>query len=163
MYNFNIQRLVEILLSPRLLVSEIYYFTISILDAVRILIDDLNAFVADVMSRLSYNGQVCHLERLLNDKFDLTNRGIYITDAESIPPLIAYSKEDVLRRIIISDSASFENYKVIARARGQIGSNSNKFIINIPNDPAIVARENELIATVKLLKLAGTIFIIKYY
>lgn len=163
MYNFNIQRLVELLLSPRLIVSEIYYFIISILDAVRILVDDMNAFIADIMSRLSYNGQVCHLERLLNDKFDSTNRGIYITDAFNIPHLIAYQQQDVLRRIIISDAGSFDDYKIIARARLQIGNGFNKFIVNVPNDPAIVARENELIATVKLFKLAGTRFIIQYY
>lgn len=39
---------------------------------------------------LAHNGQVCHLEAVLNDVFDATDRGIYIDDPAYIDPIYLY-------------------------------------------------------------------------
>lgn len=39
---------------------------------------------------LAHNGQVCHLEAVLNDVFDETDRGIYIEDPDYVDALYIY-------------------------------------------------------------------------
>lgn len=41
---------------------------------------DFQAVKSDYLYKVAYNGQVCMLQRILNDKFDNVNRGIYITE-----------------------------------------------------------------------------------
>lgn len=163
MFNINTDQLIEDLLSPRLRTTTVLQVLKSILQPIKSLVSWLNSFRTATATKLSYNGQVCSLERLLNDRFDPVNRLTYITDDVTIAPLIAYPKDDVLRRIIVSDIASFPNYNVIARDQSEVGGILNKFVVNVHNDPAIVARENELIAIVRQIKLSGTIFKIRYY
>lgn len=157
MFNINTDRLIEMLLSPRLIASAFLCMLKSILQPVKSLVLSINSYRTATELKLSFNGQVCSLERLLNDRFDPTERNIYITDAESIHPLIAYPSEDVDRRIIITDSP------VIAYNESVIGDNMNKFIVNIQDSNELRAIESQIIATVQLYKLSGKVFIIKFY
>lgn len=157
MFNINTDRLIEMLLSPRLLTISLLLTLRSIIEPIKSLLAQLNLFRTATTEKLSYNGQVCSLERLLNDRFDSVNREIFISDAASVYAVIAYPSEDVDRRIIISDTP------VIAYDESIIGDNLNKFIVNIPDSNEVRLLDNQIKATVQLYKLAGKVFIIKFY
>lgn len=157
MFNINTDQLIEDLLSPRLRTTTVLQILKSILLPIKSMIVMINTFRTATTLKLSYNGQVCSLERLLNDRFDPINRDIFITDAVSVYTVIAYPSEDVDRRIIISQTP------MIAYDESIIGQNLNKFIVNIPESNEVRLLKNQIIATVQLYKLAGKVFIIKFY
>ena len=161
MFNIDTDKLVEMLLSPRLFTATLVAMLKSILEPAKWLIDKINIFRNNTITKMSYNGQVCSLERLLNDNFDAENRDIYITDAPSIQMLVAYQQEDTPRRIIVAPADDFANYPVIAYQRSVVGENLHNFIINIPDSNEVRARENELKAIVTRYKLANKGFYLK--
>lgn len=164
MFNLNTDRFKDILISARLLKSHFVAIIDSCLSAIKSLIAQLNLFRTSINAKLSYNGQVCSLERLLNDRFDAVNRDIFITDAESIDMLIAYEYLDIPKHIIVCENiVDFADYQVIAYKNEIIGDNLHKFIINVPNETPIVLREDELRALVNRYRLAGKLFYIIYF
>jgi hypothetical protein len=163
MFNINTDRLIEMLLSPRLLTASILAVLKSILEPIKTLVSKINTFRDDTTGKLSFNGQVCSLERLLNLKFpDPAGDRIFITDAANIPMLVAYPYQDANHLIIVTSEANFSNYPVIAYCRDQIGDNSNKFIINIPDSNEAINNETQLIALVNRYRFAGKSFILRY-
>ncbi|MCE9539757.1 MAG: hypothetical protein K8R85_11135 [Bacteroidetes bacterium] len=80
----------------------------------------------DYMYKVRYNSQVIYLERILNDKFDPTNRAIYITDLsqvneeylyqkiESKPANYLYSKWKIGNPYLIGEYAVDENNVYVA-------------------------------------------------
>jgi hypothetical protein len=58
----------------------LYAFTLT----VRNLYNSFQRFVQDKLYRLNHNSQVCYLRAVLNDRFDLIERRILITDFEGI-------------------------------------------------------------------------------
>ncbi len=50
--------------------------------------------------KLSHNSQVCHLIKVLNDRFDLNERGIKITDIQKDQALYLYSKDEGISKTI---------------------------------------------------------------
>ena len=163
MFNINTDRLIEMLLSPRLLASAFISVLKSILEPIKSLLTQLNAYRTVTTTKLSYNGQVCHLERLLNNGFDPINREIYITDAISISMLVIYPADNVDNRVIVAPASGFENYPVIAYQRAVVGDKLHNFIVNIPDSNEVRARENELKATVSRYKFSGKGFFLRYY
>lgn len=163
MYNFNVENHIHQNV-PKKLNSPVIISILKVITwPLRLIIYSLNMFVSDTNNKLSYNSQLCSMEGLLNDRYDTINRDISITDAASISMLVAYPADDASNRIIISTSANFNNHPVIAFQNEIIGYNLDKFNVNIPDSNEIRLRENELKATVKLYKLAGKGFILRYY
>lgn len=163
MFNINTDRLIEILVSIRLQTMTLVLFLKSILEPIKNLMSKINVFRNSTTDKLSYCGQVCSLERLLNDRFDLVNRDIYITDALSVKPLIIYSYQDVEKLITVTNTANFESHPIIAPRSSGIGDNLDKFVIHVPDSNEARSRENELRACVNLYKFSGKGFFIKYY
>lgn len=163
MFNVNIDHLIEMLLSPRLLMSSFVVLLQSLIDPIKSLIASLNDYRIYTFNKLDYNGQVCSLERLLNYRFAPVDGDIFITDADSISMLVAYPADDSLHHIIVSTSANFADYSLIAYRNELIGNNFHRFLVHIPDSNEIRVRENELKATVQQYKLAGKGFILRYY
>lgn len=87
----------------------------------------------EVEARLKRNGQVCYLRRLLNDTFDATLRGIYITDAEEEPEenrqLFCRSED---RPIFLAKTDSDTRDHFILNSRTTAGANAIDFEVHVP-------------------------------
>ena len=79
-YNLNINRLVE-LLTPTFLRKEKMLAWLRALHFPLIkVVDDFNFNRNQNLYNLAHNGQVCYLRKALNDRFDVAERRIRITD-----------------------------------------------------------------------------------
>lgn len=96
--------------------------------------------------------QKCWLERLLNDRYDFSQRRIYIDDGVDYPPTYIYQSAE-LKPIYLGTKTIYTS--------GESGDLKDDFIIWVPND--ISFEENEMISLVKVYKLAGTKFKIQRF
>jgi hypothetical protein len=55
----------------------------------------LRAFRTEKALQMSYNSQVCYLQKMLNDKFDNALRRIVISDADKREPTWVYKQEEL--------------------------------------------------------------------
>lgn len=80
--------------------------------------------------RLRYNGQVCHLEAVLNDRFDPLQRRITITDnAENIGSITLHRRA-VDRSVLLPQRGS--GRIILLNRRGYGGVSGVDFWVNLP-------------------------------
>jgi hypothetical protein len=79
--------------------------------------------------QLRITPQVCYLEKLLNDRFDFTNRGIYIEDGADNPQTIMYARAEL--KPVYMYRRSEVNPKIMY-TRGESLLYVNDFIIKVP-------------------------------
>lgn len=96
------------------------------------------------------NYQVCYLESFLNDRFDFTDRRIYIQDAETVEQLYLYKDEEEEPVYLYLES---EDTPVYLYTDGEIlGDQVNDFIVFVP--AGVVFSEDEMRAMIAT-KLCG--------
>lgn len=79
-YNLNINKLVKLLLPTFLRKEKMLAWLRALhLPLVKV-VDDFNFNRNQNLYNLAHNGQVCHLRKALNDRFDISARRIKITD-----------------------------------------------------------------------------------
>lgn len=101
---------------------------------------------------LGITPQVCYLEKMLNDAYDLTQRRIYITDGLDKP--ITYIFLDVeLKPVFLGSKYIYTN--------GETSIMNDDFIVYVPMD--ISFEEEEMKGKIKGYKLAGTRFKIQRF
>jgi len=110
--------------------------------------------------QLGINYQTCNLERLLNDTYDVVNRGIYITNIPTsfLPLLVSLKSEELPIKVGLkgSDEVMIKVAKKTETPSGQVN-----FIINIPE--GVVFVESELRALVGAYALQTKTFSINIY
>ena len=80
MFNVNFKKM-AVWLTPQFLRQSKYLLLLQAFTwPLRQKYDSLIMFMNAQLYRLAHNSQVCYLEAMLNDKFDFTQRRIYITD-----------------------------------------------------------------------------------
>lgn len=153
MYNVDFKRLAVLVTPHYMRVSRILLMLMACTWPLRQLYNAFIAFVDSVIYRLSHNSQVCYLEKVMNDHFDITQRRIYITDFTGVQRLYFWPEAD-LRDVDFSITQFF--WEDAAYADSGID-----FIVNIPMD---VATTDPLIAYMKSLlneyKLPGKNYLI---
>lgn len=102
--------------------------------------------------------QVCYLEKFLNDRYDFTQRRIYITDGIDYPPTYLYQEEELKPLYLYQES---ENQPVYWYTEGESGELKDDFIVWVP--VTIDFQEPEMISLIKIYKLAGTKFKIQRF
>lgn len=93
-YNVNWYRLVNMLVLPAVKKPMVLAFINSGIAPIRTNYDTFLTFKKDAEYRINHNGQVCFLQKLLNDKFDNSLRRIKV---QNVPPkqrLWFYNTED---------------------------------------------------------------------
>jgi len=108
--------------------------------------------------QLMITPQKCWLERLLNDRYDFTQRRIYIDDGVDYPPVYIY-QHDELKPIFLRQAQ--EDSPVIIYTSGESGDFKDDFVIYVPGD--LVFEDAEMTSLVKAYKLAGTKFKIQKF
>lgn len=106
--------------------------------------------------QLAITPQVCYLERMLNDKYDYTQRRIQIGDAEWHLPIFLF-QEDELKPVDIFQES--EAKPVFLYNDAESGDAKTDFIVFVPLD--ISFQEPEMRSTIDSYKLFGTTYTIQ--
>jgi hypothetical protein len=99
---------------------------------------------------LSITPQVCRLEKALNDRFDSSQRRIYISDGTHYEALYLYTDGENVPIWLEPD--------VYLHTGGESGEGNIDFIVNVP--AGLVYDQHEMEALVRIYKLASKTFII---
>lgn len=155
-FNIDVYKLGRMLLPPVLRRTRIFAFLKTMLTAVKDIVDNFDEFKQQADAMLSVNGTVASLEKLLNDRYYLPDRDIYITDGDGLQ--VPYLYADQNNTIPVYQSASLDQTYVYGQNEG---SASADFIVHIPS---IVEYDIENIKSLlEFFKPAGRSFEIKIY
>lgn len=112
--------------------------------------DTYEQFYSDIEYELTWNGQVCMLEHLLNEKFDSINSGIFITDAVNIDKLHIFNLAENNEITIVSNESE-PTAPTYIHNKSEVSE--YHFIVNIPS--SVTFNEEQLKYYVNKYKLAG--------
>lgn len=125
---------------------------------VSLLYQDFLKYRKAKLYQLMITPQKCWLERLLNDRYDFTQRRVYIGDSVDKPPFYIYQSAELKPQFIYRRS---ENKPKYIYTGGESGDLKDDFTVFVPLD--ISFELNEMISLVKVYKLAGTKFKIQRF
>lgn len=107
---------------------------------------------------IAMNYQTCYLEAFLNDRFDFTNRGIYIEDAETVDQVYLWQDAEDNPLYLYKDA---ENQPVYLYQDGEsLGDILYDFVVYVPY--GVVFDEEEMRAMIAT-KLSGKKYKIELY
>jgi hypothetical protein len=155
-FNIDYNRLVRWLIPPALRQENTIAWLRALVKPSVIVYHSFRRYRRQKLYELMITGQVCYLERLLNDKYDYTLRRIRIVDSVDRSPVVFY-QEDEQKPVVFYQEG--EGPEVVFYTEGEAGNLRDDFIIEVPL--SIVFITNEMIELVKIFKLAGTIFSIQ--
>jgi hypothetical protein len=106
--------------------------------------------------QLTITPQVCYLQRMLNDKYDYSQRRIRIQDAEWHLPLFLYQEEELKPQMIFQES---ENNSKYLFNDAESGEAKTDFVVLVPTD--ISFAEAEMRGMIDSYYLFGTTYTIQ--
>lgn len=110
------------------------------------------------IDKLNTNGQVIYIEKILNDRFFLKNREIYITDISEQLLYIHLKREEQIPLYLHLHN---ENYEKVFIKGCDEGNTKGNFLVNIPS--FLKEYEQEISNLVEYYKPAGRKFVLKIY
>lgn len=130
-------------------------------------VDALKQSVADVYTRylayktytvywLGINSQVCFMQKALNDKYDIAERRIYITDGVNIEPvLLSLKSENKPQKFSLKTEAQ----PIRLPLKSEVAAFASDFIVNVP--AAVAFSADEMSAVIDSIKTPSKTYIIK--
>ncbi len=115
-------------------------------------------FCNNTVYDLLITGQVCSLERMLNNRYDFTARRIYIDDGSVKPTKYIFQSAEVKPIYIRRRS---ENMPVYIYTAGENGLTADNFIVYVPLDIALNLAE--IITLIRTKRLVGKRFKIQRF
>lgn len=152
-YDIDFEKLQQWLIPGYLRKSRLAAFVKVVTSGVVFLYQDFLRFRKQKLYELMITPQVCYLERLLNDRFDFTQRRIRIVDGLDKPPFYIYQQAELKPKYLRSSS---ENAPKWIYTGGESGNLQDDFVVLVP--AALFFEEAEMRSLVKVYKLAGTQF-----
>jgi len=157
-FDFNIDLLTKRLLPVKKRETVHFDWLSVLLFGIKQVYNDFIAFRSETLTELSYNSQTLILQRVLNDRCDPIDRGIFIdntfdnkvqkyifTKAEGVP-LHIFTKAEAVT-ITLYNSFEFEN--------------DFDFIVNVPI--ALTDKEDKIASITNFYKFSGVRFKIVFY
>lgn len=157
-YDIDYTKLVGWLTPEDLRKSRLLRFVAILISPVVVLYQGFLRYRKAKLYELHITPAVAHLELLLNDYYDLTERRIYIDFPVDKSPLYIYQSAELKPLFIYQRS---ENKPVFLYTSGESGDNKNDFIIYVPL--SIPFELAEMISLVKKFKMPGTKFKIQRF
>ena len=108
--------------------------------------------------QLLITGQVCFLEKALNDRYDVDQRRIYITDGLSYPPLVLYTDAENKPLVLYTDA---ENNPLVLYTDAETAMFTTDFVVNVP--ATLLINLPEIRAFVNRYKLVSKTFSINEF
>ncbi len=117
----------------------------------------LELAIENIRYRLNLNGQVIYFEHYLNDLFDPTNRGIYISDGAPVFEPILFNKAENALNIMVRNKS--EPQPTVFIFNREEYDTQYDFIVNVPNQISLTTQLiNQIKAYVNRYRIAGTRF-----
>lgn len=152
-FNLNYKKLVVWLLPKPIRKPVQVAWLLALASPVIRLFNEFQAFRQSVIYHLTISPQVCKLEKLLNDRYDTVNRGIWIDDAREYEPLFLYQKAESKPVHLYRKSENKPKYLYTKAETSALGVD---FIIYVP--VFVVFDINELSSLIKKYKLVSKTF-----
>lgn len=157
-HDFDIIKYAQYVLRPSLRKRKIFA-TISIFLLPLILIYTLfKSFRKQAIDKLNINGQVIYIEKVLNDRFFLKNREIYITDIAGKESYLYHHKEEQIPPYLHKRGEGAEIKYIQQRGEGNYSGN---YMVNIPS--FLSAYKSEIKNLIDYYKPAGRTYVLKIY
>ena len=154
----DFERLSVLLLPTFLRIPVIMAFLRSFMNPFSYLQDLFFANRASNLYMLKYNGQVCHLRKVLNDAFPARNKTFIIDDyAEQGEFIFAWDETEIDKQLMIKDTPSVIVYSVEI-----IGDYAN-FVVKIPVNLRSIDNLNRIKAITNTYKLLSKKAVYGYY
>ncbi len=128
-YAVNWNKLVSWLLPSELFKPKMFAWCKALIAPISTLHGLFLAFRKQKNYELAITGQVCLLEKLLNDKFDTAQRRIYITDGEKTKRKYAFTASEF---VPLPTYTVAENKPLFIYQDGEISTTTYHFIVNVP-------------------------------
>lgn len=156
-YDFDIMKYAQYVLRPLLRKKRIFA-VISIFLLPLIFIYTLfKSYQKQAVDKLNINGQVIYIEKILNDRFFLKNKEIYITDIVGKVVTLYHRKEEQIPTYLRKRGEGTIKY---IQQRGE-GNYSGNFTVNIPSFLAVY--ETDIKNLIEYYKPAGRSYVLNIY
>jgi hypothetical protein len=157
---FEVHKMVRELLGARISKPTTIAFVQCLTSPINTFFDSFYLFYEKNKYDLSITSQVIYLERVLNDSFDSSNRGIYITDANVLASeLVLYNEiEQNEETVLYNESEGLE--ETILYNESEYTTSPN-FIVNVPQ--TLNFNLNQMRKTIDVYKASGKNYIIQYF
>jgi hypothetical protein len=157
-YRVDFKKLLTWLIPWRLLQPRVLNWLFSLLLPLQQLYTAFWKYRRATIYHLRITPQVCFLEKLLNDRYDFTQRRIYIDDGMDKNPLHIFIYEELKPKFVFKNNEAKPKYIYTS---GESGLFKDDFVVNVP--AGLVYDENEMSSLLKVYKLAGSKFKIQVY
>jgi hypothetical protein len=150
LFEVDLPKLVRLLLPPRMRKMKHVAWLQALTNPVNYLYQQFRRNRDANLYRLYITPQVVYMEKLLNDRYDISGRRINIKDALVYDAEYLYQEQELKPLYIYKEE---ENKPVYLFTDDEIGSDSVDFFVLVP--PDLVFNENEMTALINNYKLAG--------
>jgi len=150
LFEVDLPKLVRLLLPPRLRKVRHVAWLQALTNPVNYLYQQFRRNRDANLYRLYITPQIVYMERLLNDRYDISGRRIQVKDALVYEPEYIYQEQELKPVYIYLET---ENKPLYLFTDFEIGSDSFDFFVLVPAD--LTYNENEMTALIDNYKLAG--------
>lgn len=157
-YNIDLYKFSQHLLPPMLRKKRLFAFLSILILPFVYLVSLFLKFRIQSLNKLNTNGQVIYIEKVLNDRFFLKNKEIYITDIFNKNVYAYYRSEEQIPLYFYKRSEGSEVKYIPLRDEGSINGN---FMVNIPS--FLSDYESDIKTLVDYYKPAGRSYVLKIY
>lgn len=158
MYDFDIIKYAQYVLRPLLRKKRIFAIISVFLLPLIFVYNLFKSYRKQAVDKLKINGQVIYIEKVLNDRFFLKNREIYISDITGKTSYLYFRKEEQVPPYLYKRSENGELKYIQQRGEGNYAGN---FIVNVPS--FLSTYEGEIKNLVDYYKPAGRSYVLKIY
>ena len=157
-YNFDIIKYAQYVLRPSLRKRKIFAIISIFLLPLIFIYTLFKSYRKQAINKLNINGQVIYIEKVLNDRFFLKNREIYITDIAGEESYLYHRREEQIPSYLYKRGEGVGKKHI--RQRGE-GNYSGNYVVNIPS--FLSADEGEIKNLIDYYKPAGRTYVLKIY
>ncbi|SFO33300.1 hypothetical protein SAMN05428949_4983 [Chitinophaga sp. YR627] len=150
LFEVDLPKLVRLLVPPRMRKMKHVAWLQALTNPVNYLYQQFRRNRDANLYRLYITPQVVYMEKLLNDRYDISGRRIRIKDALVYDAEYLYQEQELKPVYIYREE---ENKPVYLFTDDEIGSDSVDFFVLVPSD--LTFNDNEMAALIDNYKLAG--------
>ena len=155
-YDFDIIKYAQYVLRPSLRKRKIFAIISIFLLPLIFIYTLFKSYRKQAINKLNINGQVIYIEKVLNDRFFLKNREIYITDIAGEESYLYHRREEQIPSYLYKRGEGVGKNHI--RQRGA-GNYSGNYVVNIPS--FLSAYECEIKNLIEYYKTAGRTYVHK--
>lgn len=157
-HDFDIIKYAQYVLRPSLRKRKIFAIISVFLLPLIFIYTLYKSYRKQAIDKLNINGQVIYIEKVLNDRFFLKNREIYITDIAGKEFYLYHRREEQIPSYLHKRSEGAEIKYIQQRGEGNYSGN---YMVNIPS--FLSAYEGEIKNLIDYYKPAGRSYVLKIY